>query len=129
MKEGRHLLYPASSRIREWKVTSGVHQCSLLCLEGPPNCSCPVRYGMQVKIGPNTQENDLRMKLDKAKEMVQKLYRVRLFIPYRMKDREAAVRMLQRLREICTDFANVAGPEGIEKLPANTVVVYLSPKT
>ena len=83
---------------------------------------------MQVKIGPNTQENDLRMKLDKAKEMVEKMYRVRLFIPYRMKDRENAVRMLQRLREICTDFANVAGPEGIEKLPANTVVVYLTPK-
>ena len=90
-----------------------------------------MRYGIgaQVKIGPNTQENDLKMKLDKAKDMVSKLYRVRIFIPYRMKDREAAMRMLQRLREICTDFANVAGPEGIEKLPANTVVVYLSPKT
>ena len=101
--------------------------CLLKMVHKNAHIESPV--GMQVKIGPNTQENDLRMKLDKAKEMVQKLYRVRLFIPYRMKDREAAIRMLQRLREICTDFANVTGPEGIEKLPANTVVVYLSPKT
>jgi len=83
---------------------------------------------MQVKIGPNTQENDLKMKLDKAREMIDKKYRVRLFIPYRNQHREAAKHMLQRVRELCSGFANVAGPEGNERLPTNTVVVYLSPK-
>lgn len=83
---------------------------------------------MQIRIGPNTQENDLKMKLDKARDMVEKKYRVRLFVPYRNQHREAAVRMLQRLNQDCAEFAVVAGPSGIERLPANTVVVYLSPK-
>ena len=87
-----------------------------------------MRMLVQVRIGPNTQENDLKMKLDKAKEMVDRKYRVRLFIPFKNQHREAAARMLQRLNDVCTGFANVAGPALGERLPTNTVVVYLSPK-
>ena len=83
---------------------------------------------MQVRIGPNTQENDLKMKLDKAKEMVERKYRVRLFIPFKNQHREAAGHMLQRLNDVCSGFASVAGPALGERLPTNTVVVYLSPK-
>ena len=85
--------------------------------------------GVQVRIGPNTQENDLKVKLEKAKDMVDKKYRVRLFVPYQNKHRDAAVVMLQRLREMCAEFAAVAGPELGEKLPQNTIIMYLTPKT
>ncbi len=105
---------------------------SKVALEGQmTSCKVTLRHhvGVQVRIGPNTQENDLKVKLDKAKNMVDKKYRVRLYVPYQNKHRDAAVVMLQRLREMCAEFATVAGPELGEKLPPNTIIMYLTSRT
>ncbi len=84
--------------------------------------------GVQVRIGPTVAEHDLQVKLKQARGFVEKNYRVKLFVPYRMQQRQDAFVMLGRLRELGSEFAAVANPAENERLARNTFAIFLSPK-
>ena len=84
--------------------------------------------GVQVRIGPTVAEHDLQVKLKQARAFVEKKYRVKLFVPYRMQQRQDAFNMMGRLRELGGEFAAVANPAVNERLARNTYAIFLSPK-
>ncbi|EIE20352.1 hypothetical protein COCSUDRAFT_83552 [Coccomyxa subellipsoidea C-169] len=82
----------------------------------------------EVRIGPTVAEHDLQVKLKQARGFVEKNHRVKLFVPYRMQQRQDAFVMLGRLRELGSEFAAVANPAENERLARNTFAIFLSPK-
>ena len=83
---------------------------------------------MQVRVGPATAENDLMVKLKHARGFVEKNYRVKMFVPFRNQQRQAAFAMLDVLRAKGADFAAVAEPTVNERVARNTFAIFLSPK-
>lgn len=83
---------------------------------------------MQVRIGPTVAEHDLQVKLKQARGFLEKNYRVKLFVPYKMQQRQEAFAMLSRLRELGAKFATVSNPAANEPIARNTYAIFLSPK-
>lgn len=83
---------------------------------------------VQVRIGPMVAEHDLEVKMKQARGFVEKNYRVKLFVPYRMPQKQEAFAMLNRLRELGREFAAVSNPAANERLARNTYAIFLSPK-
>ena len=81
----------------------------------------------QVRVGPKTAAADLAVKVKQARGFIEKGYRVKAAVPFRMSERAAAHDMLQRLRALGAEFAAVADPQVNERLARNTVAIYLSP--
>ncbi|CAL8470874.1 g10416 [Coccomyxa elongata] len=82
----------------------------------------------EVRIGPMVAEHDLEVKMKQARGFVEKKYRVKLFVPYRMPQKQEAFAMLNRLRELGREFAAVSNPAANERLARNTYAIFLSPK-
>ncbi|BDA45531.1 probable translation initiation factor IF-3 at C-terminar half [Coccomyxa sp. Obi] len=82
----------------------------------------------EVRIGPMVAEHDLEVKMKQARGFVEKNYRVKLFVPYRMPQKQEAFAMLSRLRELGREFAVVTNPAANERLARNTYAIFLSPK-
>lgn len=80
-----------------------------------------------MRVGPKTAAADLAVKLKQARSFIEKGYRVKAAVPFRMSERAAAHDMLQRLRDLAAEFAAVADPQVNERLARNTVAIYLSP--
>ena len=83
----------------------------------------------QVRIGANTAEHDLELKLKAARAFVEKGYRVKLTVLHKRMQSEAGQVKLQDVATRAARFAQVLQPQLRERMQPNTHAVYLAPST
>lgn len=82
----------------------------------------------EVRIGADTADHDLAVKLRQAQGFVEKNFRVKLVVRFgRWRQTEGGQRMRDLVERVGA-WAAVTAPQTNEKMPRNTIAVYLTPK-